>query len=331
MRNSLSTLCDHFIENRDNIKKTFNWESAYLIPICAAMFANERQKPDANKMKHCRDILKEQVGLFSNFRGTGKLVMITMMAIDHNPEHKLENALEVYSSLKKHFFTSQYLPLVSMMITNMAGSVRYDTIAARTRHIYELMKHDHPFLTSSEDSVFAALLAMSELTDEQIVEETKRCYDCLKPEFFSGNAVQSLSHVLALCEGIAEDKCRKTLTLFNALKERGRKYGTNYELATLGVLAMIPADEASVIDDILSVDRFLSEQKGYGIFGIDKKQRLMHAGMLVTSDYIGVPDGLTSSTAVNAAMSLIAAQQAAMCAVIASTSAAASSSGSGGA
>lgn len=330
MRNTLSALCDNFIENRDIIKATFGWESTYLYPVCAALFTDNQLKSDANKMKYCRDLLKRQVGLFSNFKGTGKLVMITMLAIDREPEQKLKNALEVYSALKKYFFTSQYLPLVSMIITNLAKPEHYVAIAERTRHIYELMKKDHPFLTSAEDSVFAALLAISDLTDEQIVKETKRCYDFLKPEFFSGNAVQSLSHVLTLCDGTAEDKCRKALTLFNDLKKKGYRYGTNYELATLGVLAMIPADRAAVINDIIEVDNFLSAQKGYRLFGINRKQRLMHAGMLVTSDYIDQSDNLTTSSAVSAAMSLIAAQQAAMCAVIASSSVAASSASSGG-
>lgn len=130
----------------------------------------------------------------------------------------------------------------SLILSDVVEPERYGEIAGRTRHIYELMRNEHPFLTSGEDSVFAAMLALSELTDEQIVEETEQCYRLLKPEFFSGNAVQSLSHVLALREGKAEDKCKATMELFHSLKARGCKYGTDYELATLGVLAMLPAD-----------------------------------------------------------------------------------------
>ncbi|MBN7772303.1 DUF4003 family protein [Clostridium aminobutyricum] len=329
MRNTLSTLCENFIENRETIKATFRWESTELYSICAALFTDKRQKADANKMIYCRDIFKSQVGLFSNFRGTIKLVMICMMAIDSKPEQKLKRTLDAYSVLKGHFFSSEYLPLTSMIISDLVSSDRYNNIAERTRHIYKLMKDAHPFLTSSEDSVFAALLAISDLTDEQIVMETKCCYDFLKPEFFSRDAVQSLSHVLALGEGKAEDKCRKTIALFNSLKEKGYRYGKNEELATLGVLAMLPADSDSVINDVIEVDNYLSAQKGYGLFGIDKKQRLMHAGMLVASDYIDNPNNLTmGSAAIGATISLIVAQQAAMCAVIAASSVSASSSSS---
>lgn len=327
MRNNLSTLCKNFIENRDTIKETFGWESTYLYPVCASIFTDKGQKVHSEKMKSCLDILKTQVGLFSGFRGTSKLVMVSLLAIDKEPEQKLKNALDVFSLLKEHFFSSQFLPLASMVITNLAEPEHYANIAKRTRHIYELMKKDHPFLTSSEDSVFAALLALSPLTDKEIVTETKDCYDLLKPKFSSGNAVQSLSHVLALSQGTPKDKCQRTIAIFNDLQKKGYRYGTTYELATLGILAMLPTDSDSVVNDIMDVDHFLSAQKGYGIFGIPKKLRLMHAGMLVTSDHIGNPNNSTiNSAAIGATLSLIAAQQAAMCAVIASTSAASAAS-----
>lgn len=331
MRNTLNTLCENFISNRDTIKSTFSWESTYLYPVCAAIFTDKRQVANTATMINCRDILKNKVGLFSNFRGIGKLAMISMMAVDKEPDEKLKKALEVYSLMKEYFFGSQYLPLASMILTNLVQPEEYSNIAQRTRIIYNLMKSEHPFLTSSEDSVFAMLLATSELTNEQIVEETECCFRLLKSNFFSSNAVQSLSHVLALSEGSPEFKCQKTLELFNDLKVNGRKYGTTYELATLGVLATIEAGSNTIINDIIEVDNFLSTQKGYGFFGVDKKQRLMHAGMLVTSDYINEKNSLViNSSAMGATMSLIAAQQAAMVAAVAASSAAAASSASSG-
>lgn len=327
MRETLSAICENFIDNRDRIKGAFGWESAYIYPVCAAVFTDRRQRADAERMKYCRDILKENTGLFSNFRGTVKLVMISMMAADGSPEEKLRKSLQIYDSLREHFFSSQYLPVASMAIAEVAPESRYGEIAGRTRHIYDLMKSEHPFLTSGEDSVFAALLALSDLTDEQVVQETEDCYRILKPEFFSGNAVQSLSHVLALGEGSAEEKCSRVMELYRGLRERGYRYGTDYELATLGVLALLPAELSRVMEDIMEVDDFLARQKGYGIMGVGRKQRLMHAGMLVSGDYIGESGNLMmNSAAVGGTLCLIAAQQAAVCAAVVASSAAASSS-----
>ncbi len=332
MRQSLLSLCELFIENRNIVKSFFSWESPYIHPVCAAIFTDKRQTVDAERLRQCRDLLKGETGVFSNFRSTAKAATISMLAASPDPEDMLEKALRVYASLKEQFFSSEYLPVASMIIVNVATPARYDEIVTRTRRIYELMKSEHPFLTTAEDSVYAVLLALSTLTDEQIVAETERCYQLLKPEFFSGNAVQSLSHVLALGDGEAESKCEKTLALYRGLRERNCKYGTSYELATLGVLALLPAEQSgTVIEDICAVDAWLGDQKGYGFFGVGKKQRLMHAGMLVTSDIIGdTSNSVMSTAAINATISLIVAQQAAMCAAIAASSAASASASSGG-
>ena len=329
MRESLRNICESFIENRDKIKEAFSWENSYIYPVCAAIFTDKGQKVDIRYMEECKGIFKENTGVFSNFRGIVKLPMISMMAVDTNPEEKLRRALRIYESLKEHFFASSYLPVASMVIADMAEPQNFNDISAHTKAIYKLMKQEHPFLTSSEDSVFAALLALSELKDEEIVKETEACYQLLKGEFYSGNAVQSLSHVLALGEGTAEEKCRRVMDLYRGLKDRGYSYGKSYELATLGVLALLPVEMTSLINDIIDADDFLSNQKGYGFFGLGKRQRLMHAGMLVSSNYIGSQDNLTMKSAVlSGTVSLIAAQQAAMCAAIAAASSAAAANSS---
>lgn len=329
MRGSLSALCGSFIENRDVFQSAFRMENSCLYPVCAAVFTDKRKKADAERLRECRDLLKGRTGVFSNFRSTAKLVMVAMMAVDSDPEGKLDKALRVYEALKEHFWGSQYLPVAAMFMADVVDPAQYDEAAARTRQIYDLMKKEHPLLTSGEDSVFAAMLALSRLTDEQVVSETETCYRLLKAKFFSGNAVQSLSHVLALSEGKAEEKCRAAIGLFQDLKERGYKYGTDYELATLGVLAMLPVDQSAVMTDVMEADDFLSGQKGYGFFGLGRKQRLMHAGMLVTSDYIGRSEAMHTA-AIGGTISLIAAQQAAMCAAVAAAGAAAASSSSSG-
>ncbi len=326
MREELVRLCQQFIKNRDTVKEASSWGNAYIYPVCAAIFTEKGVEADAPKLRECAAILKEKTGVFSNFRGTAKLAMLSMMATEENPEERLENALKVYGALKEHFSSSQYLPLTSMVIADLVEPEEYNRVAARTRKIYDRMKGEHPFLTSGEDSVFAALLGLSDLSEEQIVLETERCYQILKQEFFSGNAVQSLSHVLALCDGEAKEKCRRTLELYEQLRNRGLKYGREYELATLGVLAMLPVEREQLLSDIADADSFLEGQKGYGVFGIGRKQRLMHAGMLVAGCYVENNTGMMNSAAISGTISLIVAQQAAMCAAVAATSAAAASS-----
>jgi len=327
MKEQTRISCEQLIENRDRIKSVFSWEGGLINLACAGIFTSKDMMVNEAVLEDCKNLLKQKVSFFSNFRGTAKSPIAALLATSGNPSQILENGLLVYELLKKDFWTSSYLPLAAMIIAQMSQPSQYEKIASRTRSIYDLMKKEHPFLTSSEDSAFCGLMALSHKDDDAMIEDAEQCYSNLKPNFFSSNAVQSLSHVLALCDGDSYTKCKKTMELFEKLKTAGHKYGTDYELPTLGVLAMSGGDLDEIIQEIDEIDDWLSQQKGFGLFSsITRKQRLMYAGIIAQKDFLN--KDTMQAAAVNSTISLIIAQQAAMCAAIAASSAAAANSSS---
>ena len=64
----------------------------------------------------------------------------------------------------------------------------------------------------------------------------------------------------------------------------------------------------------------MSRQKGYGLLGISKPQRLMQAGMLVTTDLARGSDAMQTA-AIGSTIALVIAQEVAMCAAIAAATA----------
>lgn len=327
MREELKKRCELFIENRDIIKSISGWESAYVYPLCAGILAARGVHADEERLTSCRDILRQNTGIFSNFRGVSKLATITMLSLSPIPELRMEQMLELYTKLKDVFWGSEYLTVAAASIAEMADPSQYESIIRKTGEIYSRMKAAHPFLTSGEDSAFAALLAMSGLDVSWAEREMEQCYEILKPHFISGNAVQSLSHILALGEASSQQKCRRAMELFQELKDRGCKYGTGYELATLGVLALLDIEKEILIEDIVSCDEFLKGQKGFGAFGIGARQRLMYAGMLSSCEYVPSLQPM-QTTALHSVVALVIAQQAAVCASAAAASAAAASASS---
>ncbi len=319
MRESLNKKCELFISNRDAVKSSFPMENSYMHAICASYFMNREVLATAEGLKSGRKMLKKRVNAFSNFRGAVELSIVAMLCLDGGGEARIDDAVKVNSLLKKKFpFSGEYLPVAAMMIAQSVSEDKWGETAERSRRIYDMMKKAHPFLTSSEDCVFAAMLAMSPRSDDELIREVETCYNILKERFSDRNAVQSLSHVLALSDsdrGSAADKCRDTIRLFDFLKEKKHKYGTGYELSTLGVLATLPCGIDETVRDLLEVSDFLKTQKGYGFWGFDRVQRMMHAGMIVTSEHIGASDTMEGA-AVNGTISMIAAQHAATCAAI---------------
>lgn len=312
--------CKNLIKNKETMKSAFAWEDGLTHLACAGIFINKEQTANEEMLLQCKDILKRNTGIFSNFKSTAKPMIVAMLAANENPQLLMERGLKVYDLLKEEFMSSVYLPIAAMIIAQYADEARYAELAQRTRRIYKQMRADHPFLTSGEDSTFCALMALLDKPDEVLLGDAEECYKILKNNFFSSNAVQSLSHVLAMCDGEPEIKCQRTMELFQKLKEAGHKYGTSYELPTLGVLAMADGNQDEIVAEMAEIDQWLSEQKGFGFFSsISAKQRLMYAGMIAQQDYIN--DKMMQSAAVNGVISLTVAQQAAMCAAITASAA----------
>ena len=312
--------CKNLIKNKETMKSAFAWEDGLTHLACAGIFINKEQTANEEMLLQCKDILKRNTGIFSSFKSTAKPMIVAMLAANENPQLLMERGLKVYDLLKEEFMSSVYLPIAAMIIAQYADEARYAELAQRTRRIYKQMRADHPFLTSGEDSTFCALMALLDKPDEVLLGDAEECYKILKNNFFSSNAVQSLSHVLAMCDGEPENKCQKTMELFQKLKEAGHKYGTSYELPTLGVLAMADGNQDEIAAEMAEIDQWLSEQKGFGFFSsISAKQRLMYAGMIAQQDYIN--DKMMQSAAINGVISLIVAQQAAMCAAITASAA----------
>lgn len=313
--------CKNLIKNKETMKSAFAWEDGLTHLACAGIFINKEQTANEEMLLQCKDILKRNTSIFSNFKSTAKPMIVAMLAANENPQLLMERGLKVHDLLKEEFMSSVYLPIAAMIIAQYADEARYAELAQRTRRIYKQMRADHPFLTSGEDSTFCALMALLDKPDEVLLGDAEECYKTLKSNFFSSNAVQSLSHVLAMCDGEPKIKCQRTMELFQKLKEAGHKYGTSYELPTLGVLAMADGNQDEIAAEMAEIDQWLSEQKGFGFFSsISAKQRLMYAGMIAQQDYIN--DKMMQSAAVNGVISLIVAQQAAMCAAITASAAA---------
>ena len=328
MRPELLTFCENFIKNRDSVKSAFPFESSYMFPVCAAWFTSKHLTADTSELRKYHAAFKESVGAFSAFRGISKPVLVSMISSDKNPQQRLEKALVAYKALKNHFSSGSYLPLGAMIISGESDEASFADIAAKAREIYNLMKNNHPFLTSDEDIIYAILFALSGEKYEDSIIEMERIYNGLKDKFHSSNDRQALSHVLALCDGSADEKCAKVTSLFDALRENKLKYGKNQELATLGILSSLPASEDELVSDMKEVNDYLLTQKGFGsFFGMGSQMRLMVAAMIVSDSRIDVIKNQSANTvaAVSAQMTaaaqqaaLIAAQNAALCAIIVS-------------
>ena len=176
MKASLENLCGQFIEARDVIRDTFKWDSGYLPPVCANLFCAAGAVPDMDRLRACRDLINRKTGFFSSFRGYIRVPLACLLSMENQPEKKFDSARAVYQMLREQFSGSDYLALAAFLLTE------YDCTeerVARGKRIYRLMKDEHPFLTSSEDSIFALMMAWSDQSDEDLISGMEDCYRVL--------------------------------------------------------------------------------------------------------------------------------------------------------
>lgn len=316
--------CQGLIENRDRVREVYPWAGGLVQLCCAGVYSTHGLIADAQRLEFCKTLLEERVGAFSSFRGAARAPIAAMLSLSDEPENALGRALAVYDRLRQDFHSSAYLPLAALALAQLAPQGAEEALCQRTRALYCEMKRDHPFLTSSEDCAFCALLALSEKPDELLLGDMETCYGLLRGEFFSGNGVQSLSHALALGDCPPEVACGRTMELYHRLRDGGRRFGTSYELPTLGLLALAWAELAEIAADILEIDAWLARQPGFGLLGgVSAKQRLLYAGALAVRYYLA-PEALDAAAS-SATLGLVIAQEMAACAAVAASSAAASS------
>lgn len=282
----LKEKCDLLVKNRKTITDAFAWDFGLMSLAAAALYTGSGLSVDSETLKNCEAIIKTKTKTFSEFRGNVKMPLICKMSLSDNPEKYFDNVESVYKLLNKSkWIGNEYKILAAITICDYADESKYEMLVERTNDIYSRMKEEHKWLTSDEDIPFAAMLAVSGLDVDKLIDEMEVNYKILKEKFHDNNAVQSLSHVLALDEQSAEVKCAKVESIFNELKAMKHKFGTGYELATLGSLTMLDIPEREVAGLIAEIDDYLKDQKGFGDFALGASERRLYAAQLVLNQY----------------------------------------------
>lgn len=331
MQEALKETIDLFLENREKIKSAYKWESEYIYPLSGLMFTAKHEKIDIERMKEAEKIVKSKTGVFSGFRGSTQMAIMAQMVLSDDMEGFFDAVKRVYDKLsKKKWVSSEYLIVAAMVIVqNEKDESKYDALVENTNDIMERMRKNHPWLTGGEDTGFAALLAVSGLQPDELIEEMEKCYNILQEskKFRDSNGIQSLSHVLALELGNSEEKCNRVIGIYENLKEKNKKFGQTYELSTLGGLTLVDAEISELAEQIAEVDDLLKTHKGFGAWGIGSKQRLMYASMLVMQQYTSKVSTVEAAALSGVVAIIIAEEVAMLAAITASTVAATTTSG----
>jgi uncharacterized protein (UPF0335 family) len=321
---------DLMTENYNQVKKGFKWEYSIVKHFVAMNSALKNKKINVEEIQEIKDYIKKQVGLFSKFRGMNLFILSSLLHLESNYKDFFQDMQKVYEKMRDAGFrNSEYLPLASYTIVKEVSMDKWEDKIQRMKTFYSNMKKNHPWLTTADDYVLAAVLATSNLDVEKTSEEMENCYKLLNDKaFLKGNSLQSLSQILALGEEDAENKCNRAVSLYKELKSEKCKLKHD-GLASLGVLTLISSDDSDIVEEVKEVYNYIKGKDGYGIFSIEKSHIVMLAISLVADSYIErIEKGLINITLANSINSIVIAQQQAAIVVACAASLAAASSSS---
>lgn len=272
-----------------NSKELNNLDSIFLnnafLKCNALTITLKEKRADAERLKEAMRIVKKNVGVFSRLRGNNLITVATVMSLENNMEETLEKINTIYGQLKDEFLTSEYLALAAIVIFNARERVNVQESIKKTRVVYEYMKKNHRFLTGSEDVTAAAMIAITSENIESTMKIAEEYYEGLKEKgYWSGNNLQTLSHIITLFNGEINENIDKIYLMDNALRTKGIKI-KSYSLPLLGVSAFISEDFDIFAMKVKEVNERLKTEKGFGNFTLGTDNRNMIAVGLTALSY----------------------------------------------
>ncbi len=295
--------------------------------MVALTYAQEGKQIDCDAIKVCQDMMKQNTGIFSTFRGDMGLYIATLLSLTEDPQAVFRETLIVYDLLKaERFRASDFLIVAAFQVASQSQKSDYARVIQRTRAFYDDMKAKHFFYTGADDYIFATMLGLGNLDVTASTARIEKIYDFLKNEFWTKNSVQTLAQVLVL--GESDDAgVDRVLVLRDAFRSEKIKLDKAYTLPILGILALLPVDSNSLIPEIDRAQAFLRNQKDFGSFSVSQQELLMLAASMVVNDFADkFKDDMTRAALSTSITSIMIAQQTAMIAMLAAATTVSSAS-----
>jgi len=326
MENKSKEILALFVSNVQIIRKEFRRHNIMTKRLTALLYAQQNKVIDCEAIRQSYQMMKQNTGIFSSFRGNMALCVAAMLSLSPNPQGLFHDTLRVYDMMKaQKLRASDYLIVAAFEIASQTNPMNYQNAVNRTRDFYDGMKSKNFFATGYDDYIYAAMLGLSDLDipsgTERIAEIVKR----LKNEFWSKSSVQNLSQVLALGKSCDETVSR-VLHLRDALRAQRIKLDKEYSLPSLGVLALLPVSTDEIVRDIDEAQQTLRNQKGFSMWTISKQELLIYAASVTALEHAGKANADVVTAIISTSITnIIIAQQIAMIVAITASTAAASS------
>lgn len=313
MENELMAKLETYETYYSILKKELKWQvvDARVLMLISSMYVVRKKELDVERFKEIAEYMKKKKGVFSALNGAQVYVGAATLDIRFDdPEDKYHEWMEVYDQLVNNSFqrgSFTYISALLVLDIKKEADSRNDLIE-RAKRVFDLMKKDHMFLTSSSDYPIAVLLAASPEEEGPLMVKIEELYRNLHDKGFKkSNELQMLSHILALRNNEETDILVKHAMDVVVTLEAQEKKVRPVHYPEVGIMALAEEKE-KLADFIVRIEKTLNDSKE---FKWHKKMNFTIAVQLSVSEY--AEEAAITQTAVQTSLeSILQAQQAAM-------------------
>ncbi|WP_339213068.1 DUF4003 family protein [Ornithinibacillus sp. FSL M8-0202] len=308
----MNNVLDSYKQTFDLLKRHMKWKVSdkRILMTISSIYVLNQETLDVDRFLQLADAIKKNAGLFSSIRSHPRFTTAAMLDVKlERPEDKVDQLHVLYDLFRKARFGSS-------VFTYIAATILH------AKEIYDDMKREHAFLTTSSDYPMATILALENRTG--IIQHIEDFYNELpKHGFRKGNDLQFLSHILALNTAAPKHVLiSRVIHVMDSFVQAHIKAKQMY-YPIIGMLALLPPEEYD-IRPLLSLYEELNSEKEFKWY---KDINLILAASFFMNEKID-KNGLAETSLNTILEAILQAQQAVMIATVTAT-AAASSNNSG--
>ncbi|QAS51423.1 DUF4003 family protein [Halobacillus litoralis] len=326
----LAQLKETYTDVYEQLRKEMRWTDKKIVMMVASVYVTSDRKLDIHRYLKLCETIKKDAGMFSYLKSPLRYSVAAMLDSSfEDPFEAFNEMMKVYKSMIHYGFNrSQYTYLAAVaMIQNDPRESEYKEKVQRAVEIHQLMKKEHPFLTSHDDYPLAVLLSQREVDTETLIVQVEHIYRSLdRNGFRKGNHLQFLSHMLSLDEAhTADELIDRTVNAANAIKSSDIRFKSML-YPEAGLLAFL-GDEENKVYDIKDFKKALDQE---GPFKWQNDMNVKIAVNILVSHQLQEANNLQTGLFTTLETIMQAQQVATLAGVTGATAAASAGDGGGG-
>jgi hypothetical protein len=215
------------------------------------------------------------------------LCLAPMMSLRTEQRKLIARSVKVHDAIyfkkEPHFAQSDILAMAAYTIVANVERERYPEMVSRVASFYKGMEKQRFGIDSLPlEYMYVATLALSDVAESEI-ENINRKYELLSTKLPKEIGVKTIAQILAIGGKLDNEAVHRVFALNEAFKARKMWMNRKYTLPLLGILALVPDNVVSIVQDVREAYVFIRMRKEFG--GISSEEQLIYAAAIIASGY----------------------------------------------